>query len=335
MKKPQRSGAPVPQGLIERLLNSREPCIRYKTLVDVLGHKPDSREAVGLRNLVSKSDRARALISATRGAHREVLHPYKKWNGAHWVLSNLADIGYPPRDAELIPLREAVYDWLLGAAHRKTIRTMNGRVRRCASQEGNALFYLLRLGLADARTGELARRLMEWQWPDGGWNCDRRPEAGKSSFMESLIPLRGLALYARETGSRSARKTARRAAEIFLKRSLFRGQADGQVISEDFIRLHYPCYWRYDILFGLKVLAEAGYLGDPRCSEALDLLESKQLPDGGFPAEHKYYVVSTKPKTARSAVDWGGTGKKRMNEFVTVDALFVLRHRSWQARKTA
>ena len=38
------------------------------------------------------------------------------------------------------------------------------------------------------RCDELALRLAEWQWPDGGWNCDKRPEVVISSFMETLIP---------------------------------------------------------------------------------------------------------------------------------------------------
>ena len=75
-------------------------------------------------------------------------------------------------------------------------QTINGRVRRCASQEGNCYYYSLALGLADDRTEELAARLIKWQWEDGGWNCDKRPEASISSFNETLIPLRGLVLYA-------------------------------------------------------------------------------------------------------------------------------------------
>jgi hypothetical protein len=110
-----------------------------------------------------------------------------------------------------------------------------------------------------------------------------------------------------------------------LKRSLFKRQRDGQPIFEDFITLHYPCYWHYEVLFGLKVLAEAGWIDDPRCAEALDLLESKRLEDGGFPAEKKYYRLSPSASTGRSLVSWGPTGKTRMNEFVTVDALFVLK----------
>ena len=94
-------------------------------------------------------------------------------------------------------------------------------------------------------------------------------------------------------------------------------------MNRNFVKLHYPCYWHYDILFGLKVMAEAGFINDSRCAVALNLLESKRLPDGGFPAEAKYYRVTDKSISCRSLVDWGGTSKKKMNEFVTVDALSV------------
>jgi hypothetical protein len=215
--------------------------------------------------------------------------------------------------------------WLLGLTHQKQIRVIMGRVRRCASQEGNALYALLALGLADERVDELAGRLCKWQWPDGGWNCDKRPAASHSSFMESLIPLRALALHARVTGSPQSQQAAERAADIFLKRQLFKGQHDGRVIDYHFLRLHYPCYWHYDILFALKVLAEAGFVIDPRCRAALDLLEGKRLPDGGFPAEERYYRTTGKRAAGYSLVDWGGVSQRCMNPWVTVDALFVLR----------
>jgi hypothetical protein len=222
-------------------------------------------------------------------------------------------------------LREQELAWLLGERHQKRIQSIAGRVRRCASQEGNALYALLALGLADPRTDELARRLIGWQWPDGGWNCDKNPGAVHSSFMESLIPLRGLALHAQITDSPASQEAADRAAEVFLKRRLYRRQSDGSIIHHDFVRLHYPCYWHYDILFGLKVLAEGGYIADDRCQDALDLLESKRLRDGGFPAEKKYYQVGGKSRSGQSLVDWGGTSKRRLNEWVTADALYVLR----------
>jgi hypothetical protein len=251
--------------------------------------------------------------------------------GAHWVLAALADIGYPPGDASLVPLREQVYGWLFSEEHEKRIVDIDGRVRRCASQEGNALFAMLTLGLADERTDELARRLIKWQWPDGGWNCDRRPEAVNSSCHESHIPLRALALCARETGDKDAEGAAARTSEFFMKRRLYKRLSDGSVMHPDFVRLHYPTYWHYDILVGLKSLAVGGYVRDERCVDALDLLESKRLPDGGWPAQGKYYKAYP-PGTKTGAgppsrVDWGPTGKKQMNEWVTADALYVLKRR--------
>lgn len=311
--------------IIDRLLRSDEPSVRFKVSVNVLGEKLESTEVKKLQEEIRSSPRARMLLSERGRDGRIPFHAYKKWHGAHWVLAVLADVGYPPGDGSLIPLREQVHEWLLSKKHEESIKTINGRIRRCASQEGNAVYYLLTLGLADDRTEELVRRLIRWQWPDGGWNCDKNAEAAKSSFWESHIPLRALALHARLTGSHQSKQASERASEVFLERRLYKRLKDGKPMNDDFVKLHYPCYWRYDILGGLKVMAEAGFVKDERCKDALDLLESKRLADGGFPAEGKYYRMSKSAPTGRSLVDWEGVSKKRMNEFVTADALYVLK----------
>jgi hypothetical protein len=315
--------------IIEKLLCSEEPSVRFKLVVNVLGEKSHSAEVRRLQSKIKSCPRVKMLLSQRDKDGRIPLNPYKKWHGAHWVLAILAEMGHPAGDRSLIPLKEQVYGWLFSKQHEGKIRAVNGRTRRCASQEGNALWYLLSLDLADDRTEELAERLVKWQWPDGGWNCDKNPKAAKSSFWESLIPLRALALHARLTGKRKSERAARSASEVFLKRRLYKRMGDGRIMNSDFLKLHYPCYWRYDILFGLKVMAEAGFIGDKRCCDALDLLESKRVPEGGFPAEGKYYRVSDKVPTGRSLVNWGGVSKRRSNEFVTTDALFVLK----QARR--
>lgn len=311
--------------VIERLLASEEPAIVYKTATGVLGKDPGSPEMQAFRAEICSVGIARRLLSEQDDSGKLPYHPYAKWVGAHWVLACLADLEYPPGDPNLKPLVEQEYDWILGEGHTRGIKAIAGRVRRCASQEGNALFATMALGLADERAAQLADRLIRWQWEDGGWNCDKRPVAVNSSYHESLIPMRGLFLFARLSGDRRAQKAAERAAEVFLKRELFKRQRDMQVISPEFIRLHYPSYWHYDVLSALKVLAEAGMIADPRCIPALDLLESKRLPDGGFPAEKTFYRVTTKDVSGRSRVDWGGKSLKRMNEFVTVQALSILR----------
>jgi hypothetical protein len=337
---------------VEILLASAEPSVRYRVRTEVLGHDPVAPGLEQLRESIRGSARVAALLSERDDAGRIPWHPYSKWCGAHWVLAELAALAYPEGDGSLVPLREQALGWLLGPDHQKRIVVIAGKTRRCASQEGNALWSLTRLGLADERCEVLARSLIAWQWPDGGWNCDRRPEAVNSSFMETLIPMRALDLYGRQTGAIWATDAARRAAEVFLARRLYKRRRDGEVIDRSFVALHYPCYWHYDILFGLKALAEMGLLGDDRCRDALELLDGKRLPAGGWPAEAKYWspltATAAAPAPARSGtgavadgqgqgrgpagrrsgvstVGWGPTGKTRLNEWVTLDALVVRR----------
>jgi hypothetical protein len=310
---------------IRLLLESKEPILRWKMINHVLERPSSSAEYQQARTDLGDSPFLQRLLCDINEDGSIPYHPYDKWFGAHWILSILADLGYPQGDVSLKPLLEQSYSWLLSEEHEKHISTINGRVRRCSSQEGNCVYYSVALGLADERTEQLAARLIKWQWEDGGWNCDKRPEAINSSFHETLIPIRGLAWYANVSGDPKARIAANRATEVFLKRQLYKRLSDGDIIDSNFLLLHYPSYWHYDILFGLKVLSECGLVNDPRCAEALNLLESKQLPDGGFPAEARYYRVDDKKLTGHSRVDWGGTSKLRMNPFVTSDALVVLK----------
>jgi hypothetical protein len=188
----------VDESIVEGLLASPQPAIRWLVRSRILGEPADDD---------------RAAIPAT-GMVRRMLagvgsRPYAKWQGAHWVLAALAEIGHPPGSADLIPLREQVLpEWLDNYFE----RLLNGRYRAHASEQGYALWYLTKLGLSDERCERLAELLLKWQWPDGGWNCDRNPEASTSSFMETLLPMRGLWLH----GTKESKAAARAAAEVFL-----------------------------------------------------------------------------------------------------------------------
>jgi hypothetical protein len=194
---------------------------------------------------------------------------------------------------------------------------IDGRHRRCDSQQGGALLAIRTLGIDDGRTDTLVERLRHWQWADGGWNCDLEPAAASSSVYETVLPMRALAV-AGETGA------AARAANVLLDRRLLYRRSDGQLIKTEWTKLHYPLYWHYDVLGGLKALAQAGHIRDERCQNALDLLRSKELPSGGWPAQSRYYRGVGENQLHFEHVDWGGVSSRRMNEWVTADALTVL-----------
>ena len=322
----------------DQLLESPEPAIQWKTRVHVLGENPIKLRALQKKIKTSETVQ-RLLCQLGKSGVVYPPHVYAKWQGAHWIMAVLADIGYPTGDKSLKPVRDQLQEtWLqqnfytdfeatskAEAYKQQGVPVMQGRHRRCASQQSNALWAILKLDLVNDDTHKLVERLLYWQWPDGGWNCDKNPAAIHSSFMESILPMRALALYGKEFSNDKATAASKRASEIFLKREMYLGQRSGCVMRSEFTSLHYPLYWHYDILHGLKVIAESCLIHDKRCTRALDLLEGKQLPDGGWPAEKKYYKCTDEVALGNDYVDWGGTSKKKMNPWITVDALYVLK----------
>jgi hypothetical protein len=329
------------RSVLDVLLNSAEPSIQWKVRAGVMNEDPRSKDMRALRDDIRNSARVKTLLAHRDKKGRLISGRgvYDKWQGAHWILAALADLGYPEGDKTLVPVREQILDcWLdrqfytefevdrkADAYKKRGVPVMQGRHRRCASQQGYALYFLLRLGLESERVHDLVERLLHWRWPDGGWNCDKEPSASTSTFIHTIHSLRGLHLYWSRFRNRKALVAAKEASEIFLSRRLYKRKSNGAVIKEEFVRLHYPLYWHYDFLFGLKVMTEMGLVRDPRCADALDLLESRQLPGGGWPAERRYYSVSKDIRLHADFVDWGGTSTSRMNPWVTADALSVLR----------
>jgi hypothetical protein len=298
---------------IEWLLASPEPALGYLARRDLLGEEvePDPEEILA-------GPIVRTLLDADTN-----VHPNKKWQGAHWRLVSLVELGVPSGEERALAGAGHVLDWLTGDGHRRRIRTIDGFVRRCASQEGNALAVCCRLGLADnARVELLARSLIEWQWPDGGWNCDQRATGRRSSFNESLPPMWGLHEYFVATGDTAARDAARRTAELLLEHHLFRALRTGEPIEPRWLAPHYPPYWHYDVPQALLILSRMGLAADPRATDAVDALISRRRPDGTWRAGRAWWRAPGRAQSNVEIVDWGPSVPHQM---VTLNALRILR----------
>jgi len=265
----------------------------------------------------------RALLDGQQADGGFNVHPYAKWRGAHWRLVSLVELAVPAGEPRCLTAAETILDWLTGVGHRRGVRVIDGLARRCASQEGNALASSCRLGLAeDPRVELLAESLVEWQWPDGGWNCDPRASGRRSSFHESLAPMWGLHEYSRATGDEDARRAADRTAELFLEHRLFRALGTGEPIHQSFTVLHYPPYWHYDVLQVLLVLARMGRAGDPRARDGVEVVERRRLSDGRWRAGAHWWKPPGSTGSNVEVVDWGRSGP---SEMVTLNSLRVLR----------
>lgn len=291
------------------LLESDEPAVRKLARRDLLGE--ESAEEVLAGRMV------RTLLTDACADKRA----YKKWTGAHWRIVSLVELEVPPGEPRAVEAAE--YD--LAEVMRSLtygVRVVDGLVRRCGSIEGNTLAACSRLGMAgDPRVQRLAEGLLEWQWPDGGWNCDRRASGRRSSFHETHAAAWGLHEYYRATGEIAARAGALRAGELFLEHRLFRSLSTGEVINPKWLRPHYPPYWHYDILQALLVLSRLGLAGDERAGDALDELERQRRPDGRWNAGTPWWGPVGGSRSPE-VVDWGRTGP---NELITLNALRVLK----------
>lgn len=317
--------------LADSMCAHENPVVAYRARRLLGGEPENSRTLRKLRRAIGSSEMAERILLALNG---ERFNPYRKWQGPHWTLYSLAEIAFPAGDRRLLPLRRRVMDWMFAPAFLKPPSTaffpgQPRRPRRCASMEGNTIWSQLVLGIVDdEHVPLLVDRLIAFQWPDGGWNCDKQPGARTSSVQETLLPLRGLAHWHRATGDERAQRAAKRAAEFLLARRLLWRKSDGALIEPEWggpvDKIHYPIRF-YDVLSVLLVMTEMGLVRDRRCRDALDLLERKRLADGSFPVEWTNVTRADRIETRGTYADWGPRNRKKGNPLVTVDALYVLR----------
>lgn len=164
----------------------------------------------------------------------------------------------------------------------------------------------------------IVERLLGEQLQDGGWNCWTDYGSVRSSYHSTINVLEGLLAYERASGGSADSIAARRRGEEYLlERKLFRRKSTGEVADPDWLRFSFPTQWHYDVLRALEYFRTAGDPPDKRMDEALELLRSKQQPDG------TWLLENTHPGEVYFALDDGDGRPSRWN---TLRALRVL---SW------
>ena len=268
-----------------------DPAIRWHVLRDLVGAPSEifsaerarvANEGWGARLLALQGDDGQWAGGA--------LFPNGKWNRSEpqpWtatanVLVELQNFWIDPRDDKV---RRAV------ALVRENCRWehagqafFSGEVEPCI----NGMVVALGAYFGQDVDSVVAFLLSE-QLEDGGWNCEAENGSIRSSFHTTIRVLEGLLAHERATGGSAESIAARRRGEEYLlERKLFRRKSTRAVVDPAWLQFSFPTRWHYDVLRGLDYFRAAGDPPDPRMDEAIELLRSKQQPDGTWLLENTY-----------------------------------------------
>ena len=312
--------------VIDWLLDS-DPAIRWQVLRDLADAPADvvaaerarvATDGWGARLLALQGDDGQWAGGALFPSPRPPRGVGQPWTATAYSLVHLHEFGVDPRNEQV---RRAVAQVRANCRWEHAGQPFfSGEVEPCIN--GMTLVLAVYFDQRDREVDAIVDRLCAEQLADGGWNCEAENGSVRSSFHTTIRVLEGLLAHERATGGTSSSIAARRRGEEYLlERTLFRRKSTGAVVNPDWLQFSYPTRWRYDVLRGLEYFRAAGDPPDPRVSDAIDLLRSKQHADG------TWLLENTHPGAVHFALEEGDGRPSRWN---TLRALRVLR---WYDRR--
>lgn len=278
------------------LLESSNPAVRMFTLTDVIGRPPDDWDVMKAREAILKWRPVAALKRAQKGKGYwppESTSYEPKFTSNVWPLMLLGELGAPRTD------------WIGTASERFLAQHQMGSGAFCCRRvggrgkmeeepclTGNMIRALLVFGYGnDGRVKRALDWLPEVQFDDGGWNCDYPSYAPThGSFMSTVEPLWAYSEIPRSRWTKKMKRSAERGAEFLLAHHVYKAHRTwepvelrgmSRVMSGNLVtKFHFPMYYYYDALHGLRVLSKLGYQSDERVEDAIHLMLSKKTPEG-------------------------------------------------------
>ncbi len=279
--------------VLDWLLDS-DPTIRWQVLRDLV-HAPAEVVAAERARVATEGWGARLLalqgkdgqwaggacFPARSFDHSDENHG-QPWTATLPTLQLLRDFGLDPRSEQALRAVALVRDHCRWEHAGQPF--FNGEVEPCINGRTVTLGTYFDQDVAD-----VVARLLGEQLEDGGWNCEAENGSVRSSFATTINVLEGLLAHKRATGGSAASIAARRRGEEYLlERKLFRRKSTGEVINPAWLEFSFPIRWQYDVLRALEYFRAVGDAPDSRMSEAIDLLRSKQQPDGTWLLENTH-----------------------------------------------
>jgi Prenyltransferase and squalene oxidase repeat len=249
-----------------------DPSVRVRFLTEVDGKDLTSAGVRKAKESVGRTGWASWLLGfqhpdghwVTPGTSvRELMRP--RLISTYWLAQVLADLGMDRSDPRISKTAELVLSL------QEQVLADPGS-DHCIG--ANATRTLIQFGYLDH---PVVQRSIEWlvrtQKSDGGWHCF----PSRSGTMDCWEGLAALSAIPEASRDDTTRRALERNVEFYLKRGLMN---EGNARYAPWFRIHFPNYYHYDLLVGLRLLARLGYAADPRLRPALRWLRSKRRSDG-------------------------------------------------------
>ncbi len=322
------------------LMDPGDSGVRYLAMRDLLGLAPDEPQLVQQRDIAHHEGPIAEILNAmNKEGYWELPGSgyYPKYTGTVWSILLLAQLGANTfADPRVVTACRYILDHALTSEGQFTVNGLASGMADCL--QGNLCYSLQEMGCDDPRLDMafewMARTVtgegilpMTSPHPQG----TQRYYAGKCGPLfacgsNSKLPcawggVKVMLAFSRLPDEKRTRMIAaaiRQGIDFFLSvdpvsAAYPNGYNDKP--SSNWWKFGFPVFYVTDLLQNVESLVRLGYGKDPRLANALDLIKSKQAPQGFWLLEYDY-----EGKT------WGNFGvKKQANKWVTLRALRVLK----------
>ncbi|MGL1890124.1 MAG: hypothetical protein OCD02_00790 [Spirochaetaceae bacterium] len=206
-----------------------------------------------------------------------------KWISTHYTLLDLRNLNLRQENVIIKETINMVLD---------TLKAEDGGIKLGPSTteysdicvNGMVLNYASYFKSEDKKLFSVVDSILKEIMPDGGFNCrTTRSGATHSSLHTTISVLEGLYEF-QKTGidyrTEEINSVREMSEEFILQHQLYLSDKTGKIISKNFIKIPYPCRWRYDILRALDYFCYSGKSLDIRMDNAIEILKGKRNKDG-------------------------------------------------------
>lgn len=283
------------------LLEDADPAVRHMTLRSLLDEPEDAPKVRRARVAAMRTGPIAAILAA-QDAEGFWVKPGSgygpKYTGTTWSLIFLEQFGADPRDARIRRASEYVLHHAQAPNGGFGWQPMGSGVVHCLN--GNLLRALVGFGWLDdervkasleweARsiTGEGFDNYYRWATSGPGFGC------GINGTLPcgwgAIKAMRGLAVVPPRRRTKLVRRAIDEGVAFLLSRDpAVADYPTDTKVSANWFRFGFPSGYVADALQNLEVLAELGHGRDPRLANAIELVVSKQDPDGRWKNEYPY-----------------------------------------------